>query len=147
MNPNLVYLCQSDTTAGLISQDAVRLAEVKSRPAFKSFLRACDSFLSAREFGRMPKAHRKFMRHAEKTSFALPSKHAIRIVAKGFHHRHVKNFGWVFTTSANRSGESFDLESAVDLCDVLILDQRGLSSRPPSRLIKLGKHTRKVLRK
>ncbi|NCB53527.1 MAG: Sua5 YciO YrdC YwlC family protein, partial [Epsilonproteobacteria bacterium] len=64
MNPDLVYLAQTETTAGFLSQNAVALATIKNRPNGKPFLMSVESLRTLRTFTRVPKEHKKRIRRA-----------------------------------------------------------------------------------
>ena len=138
MDPNLVYLAQTDTTVGFLSQSAGRLAKAKGRSVKKPFIKALPSLRSVSEVGRVPMAHRRFVRRARKMSFILPNGRSFRVVT-GPHRDFVARFGWCWSTSANRHGEPFDEAYARDVCDVVVESKEGFRANPPSILWKVGR--------
>ena len=80
MNPSLVYLAQTETTAGFLSQNADALARIKNRPLDKSFLISVDSFSMLKTLTRIPKAHRQRVRKAHKTTYVYHCDLAIRVI-------------------------------------------------------------------
>ncbi|WP_286336703.1 Sua5 YciO YrdC YwlC family protein [Hydrogenimonas cancrithermarum] len=141
MHRDLVYLVQTDTTAGFLSCSAERLALIKERPRRKPFLKALAHFSDIQNIGRVPAIHRAMVRRSKKRSFILPNGESFRVV----HERHkafIEKFGWCFTTSANRHGESFDEAYARKMCDVVVESIEGFSAKEPSgiwRLHRTGK--------
>ena len=47
MNPDLVYLAQTETTAGFLSQSAQALIQTKNRPSGKAFLMSVFALVMA----------------------------------------------------------------------------------------------------
>ena len=146
MDPRKVYLAQTDTTVGFLSQDGAKLARIKKRPVDKPFLIAVCSFALLQSFVRVPGAHRKRVRRSKKTTFIYPNGRALRVVKEREHYRFLKKFGWMYSTSANESGGSFDRSWASRQADIVVEDRRGLYEAPPSRLYKLGKKRLERLR-
>ena len=138
MDPNLVYLVQTDTTVGFLSQSAVRLAKAKERSPEKPFIKALSSLRSVQNVGRVPPNHRRFVRRSKKASFILPNGRSFRVVT-GSHRDFVARFGWCWSTSANRHGKPFDEAYARKVCDVMVESKEGFRANPPSILWKLGR--------
>ena len=57
----MIFLVQSDTTVGFLSQDSDKLCKIKKRDNNKPFLVAVDSYKSLKNLTRVPK---KFRAHA-----------------------------------------------------------------------------------
>lgn len=135
----LVYLVQTDTTVGFASQDADKLDQIKGRPAGKPYLQTLSTFKELDRVCRVPKAHRKMVRRAQKTTFVYPDGIARRIVCMGAYGEFLRPFGWVNSTSANRSGYMFEPDWAEKACDVIVYGPTGFEQNPPSRIIKMSK--------
>ncbi len=146
MNPAKVYLAQSDTTAGFLSQNRDRLLHVKRRDSKKPFIISVSSFKNLKEFVRVPKNHRKFIRRVKKTTIVYPNSLAIRVVQDKEHLRFLQKFSWLYTTSSNISGESFDKRRALELADIIVYDKRGFFEDTPSKIYKCGKISKRRLR-
>ena len=146
MDPKKLYLAQTDTTVGFLSQDAKRLAAAKGRPAHKAFIIAVSSAKNLKNFVRVPKKWRKLVRQARRTTFAYPNGKAVRIVKDSEHRRFLDRFGWMYSTSANPSGKNFDETWARQQADVVVEDERGFFEGKPSVIMKLGKERRSKLR-
>jgi len=142
MLKDLVYFIQTDTTVGFLSQNPFRLSQAKQRVEGKSYIKAVTS---TRYLPRVPQIHKNRIRRAKKTTFIYPNGESYRIV-DGKHRDFVAKFGWIYTTSANQSRKDFDLDYAIKNCDVIVEDQRGLSPKAASKLIKLYKRGFKRLR-
>jgi tRNA A37 threonylcarbamoyladenosine synthetase subunit TsaC/SUA5/YrdC len=125
-----VYLTQTDTTIGFVSQSADRLDAIKNRPPDKSYIRAVDSLSTLKEFTRIPPLHRNRLRRAHKTTFILPDGASYRVIRDPRHLILIGQLKWAYTTSANRSGKGYDEAWARSAADTVIepLSGRGCPS-------------------
>lgn len=146
LDPKKVYLAQTDTTVGFLSQDSKKLADIKKRDKNKPFLISTDSFKTLKNFVRVPKRYKKLVRRAKKTTFVYPKNCAIRVVQDENHLKFLSKFGWIYSSSANLTGKKFDEQFAFMVCDVIVEDKRGFFEGEPSKIIKLGKKVKKRLR-
>lgn len=145
MDPNKIYLLQTDTTVGLVSQNREALKEIKHRSDEKPFIITCAGLKELKALARIPKKHKKTVRKAQKTTFVYPHKNiAIRAVHSGDYHDFLKPFGWMYSTSANESGKAYDMEFAKNAADEVIGDIQNLKESAPSKIIKLGKRQKKL---
>lgn len=135
MNPKDVYLIQTDTTVGFLSQSPGALSRAKKRPPEKSYIKAVASLS---KLPRIPREHKNFVRRAKHTTFICPDGESYRVV-RGRHADFVRRFGWIYTTSANESGRDYDPGYAKARCDVLVETSEGLAQKGASHLIKLYK--------
>lgn len=141
-----LYLAQTDTTVGFLSSDASCLEEVKSRPQGKQFLKVYSSFESFKnDSNRAPKKYKNLIRRSTKTTFIIKNR-ASRVVKSSQHHYFLKNHPWLYSTSANKSGEGFDKDFCIRNSDIIVEDFRGFSESQPSRLYKLSLTNRKKIR-
>lgn len=139
-----VILAQTDTTVGFLSQDAGILARIKERPSDKPFIRSFDSLKSYKVVGgRVPNRHKRRLRRSKSTSYVIKDK-AIRIVSDGPHHHLLTKYGWLYSTSANEAGKSFEIKFAKENADLIIEDERGLYEGKASTIYKL--HHKKIKR-
>lgn len=146
MNPDLVYLAQTETTAGFLSQNADALSRIKNRPQGKSFLISVDSLTTLCSFTRVAKAHKNRVRRAFKTTFAYPCGLAIRVVKDKEHLQFLRKLKWSYSTSSNPSGKGFDEAFAEEKADVIVYTQKGFFEDKPSSIYKLGKVKMRKLR-
>ncbi|WP_234697162.1 Sua5/YciO/YrdC/YwlC family protein [Nitrosophilus alvini] len=146
LDPRKVYLVQTDTTVGFLSQNRKRLSEIKNRPVEKPFLISVDSFKPLKKFARVPKKFKKRVRRAKKTTFVYPNGKAVRVVRDDRHISFLKKFGWMYSTSANRSGKRFEREFAFEKADVIVEDQRGFFEGKASEILRLSQRKIKKLR-
>ena len=146
MNSNLLYLTQTDTTVGFVSSEPKKLSHAKQRDKNQPFLIAVDSYKKLKQISCVPKVHRKRVRRTKKTSYLYPDKNAIRVIQEPNHLKFLKEFDFLYTTSANKNQEPFDIEYAKKEAEVVIEDCRGLHQFCASAIIKLGKIKVKKLR-
>ncbi len=146
MDPRRLYLAQTDTTVGFLSQDSHLLAKTKNRPAGKPFLIEVASLHELKKWARIPNRWKNMVRRSARTTFIYPNGQALRVVKDEWHLRFLRRFGWIYSTSANPSGQSFDEQWARSQADVVVEDPRGLFEGEPSRLIKIGNSRKKKIR-
>jgi tRNA A37 threonylcarbamoyladenosine synthetase subunit TsaC/SUA5/YrdC len=148
MDSDLIYLVQTDTTVGFLSQNSSKLSSIKERPSEKKFILSVDSFETLSTIARVPKKHRVFVRNRSKTSFVIPKKDfSFRVIPNNHpHSSFVKKFKTIYSTSANITGERFDESFAKAQCDISVINKAGFSEQKPSSIICLYKKRRVKVR-
>lgn len=143
---NKVILAQTDTTVGFLSQSHRALNSIKSRSQQKPFLKVYTDLKTFKADGkRIPKIHRRRVRRSKRTTYIVKTE-AFRIVRDLYHHRLVRCYGWLFSTSANRSGHAYERSFCEASADIIIEDFRGLHEAPPSSIELLRKKKRRKIR-
>ena len=139
-----VFLTQTDTTIGFVSQDADKLTQIKQRPPHKHYIKAVNSLQTLQTFTRVPNRHKNRVRRAKKTTFIMLNTHSYRVVQDKHHLLLLNRLTWAYTTSANLSNQNHDEKFAKEVADVIIepLNQ----SQKASQIVKLGKHSLKRIR-
>jgi len=141
-----VILTQTDTTVGFLSQSSERLAHIKERPHHKPFIKSFDSLRRyCSEGGRVPAQFKNRLRRSHSATYVINNQ-ALRIVSKGAHHQLLKKYGWLYSTSANAKGKSFDFDFAYDQSDLIIEERTGLFEGTPSHIFKINQNKIKKLR-
>jgi tRNA A37 threonylcarbamoyladenosine synthetase subunit TsaC/SUA5/YrdC len=140
-----VILAQTDTTVGFLSQDASRLEKIKMRRGDKPFLKVYAELKVLRSDIRIPPLHKHRIRNSRKATFILKNQ-AFRFVSDSAHANLIKPYGWLFSTSANKSGEHYNRDFCYHVCDIIIEDYRGLSEQNASKIFKLNTKYIKQLR-
>ncbi len=140
MQSELLYLAQTDTVVGFLSQSQSALENAKDRLPNKRFIKVVASSSGIR----VPKLHKNLIRKAKKTT--LICKESFRVVRDEPHVSLVERFGWLYSTSANRSGERFCIEFAISRADVVVYGQKEYSFEIPSKILKLSRSRKKRLR-
>jgi len=139
-----VFLTQTDTSIGFISQDADKLTAIKQRPPHKYYIKAVNNLTTLKTCTRVPTIHKNHVRRAKKTSFIMPNGHSYRVVKDKHHLLLLNRLKWAFTTSANLSGHDYDENFAKIHADVIIKPLK--NNQKASTIYKLGKHTYKRIR-
>ncbi len=140
-----IILTQTDTTVGFLSQDAAGLLVLKGRDSAKPFVKVFSSFKELQKFQRVPFQHRSLVRHAQKTTFILQD-NAYRVVQNHPHAKLIEHHGWLYSTSANKSGKEYDEYFCYSYADIIIEDSRGFFTSKPSTILKLTSTHFKKLR-
>jgi len=137
---NLIYLIQTDTTVGLVSQNSNKLTILKKRPKDKKFIKTYCCFKELKKETRIPKKFRRTIRNSKKTTFVYPDNIARRVVFDGSYKEFLNKFLWVYSTSANISTKDIDLAWAINNADVVVTTPEGFEKRTVSMIFKIGKN-------
>jgi tRNA A37 threonylcarbamoyladenosine synthetase subunit TsaC/SUA5/YrdC len=130
---NKIFLTQTDTTVGFLSQDAQRLVEIKGRAGDKPFLKVYAELKKLSHDIRVPLLHKQRVRHSKKTTFIVKNQ-AFRYVSDPKHAALIKPYGWLYSTSANESGKSYESNFCRAVSDIIIEDYRGLHEQSASKI-------------
>jgi tRNA A37 threonylcarbamoyladenosine synthetase subunit TsaC/SUA5/YrdC len=144
MLKNKVFLTQTDTTIGFVSQNASKLDEIKQRPSHKSYIKVVNSLATLQGFTRVPTQHKNRLRRAKKSTFILPNQDSFRVVYDKHHLLLLDRLKWAYSTSANLSFHKYDENFAKEKADIIISPL--FNNRKASSIYKLGKNTLKRIR-
>ena len=136
-----VVLMQTDTTVGFISQNHTKLADIKSRPNSKPFIKVINSFKKLR----VPKKYKNEIRRSKKTTFIVSNK-AFRVSNETQNSQLLRDISWHYSTSANEANKNFDRKFCEENADIIIENCHGLHELGSSKLIKLTNHKKRRLR-
>lgn len=140
----MIFLAQTDTTAGLLSKDLKALNYVKNRPLNQPCLITTAKFSQLLNLARVPKKFKNRVRKAKKTTFLYKNKRAIRVIKDEKHEKFLANFDWLYSTSANKHGKNFDEKWARSVADVVV--DENFSQNGASKIIKVSNRNIKRLR-
>jgi len=146
MNENKIYLAQTDTTVGFLSRDYKKLNRIKKRALNKKVLMEVESLNTLKNFVRVPGKYKKIVRRAKKTTFIYPKGDSFRVVKDKKHLEFLKKFKWLYSTSANLSGEKFDKKWAVNQADIIVEKKEGFFEGIPSKIYKINNYEIKKIR-
>lgn len=147
MDSSLVYLVQTDTTVGFSSLNGEKLSLIKQRPTSKKILHTVDSFKTLNQNTRIPKRFRRVIRNSKKTTYVYPNLKSFRVVDKrSKFYDFIHKFKILYSTSANKTAENFNKEFAILGADILVEDKRDFFETKASRILKVSKKRRKILR-
>lgn len=138
----MIYLAQTDTTAGFLSKDLKALNALKNRPQNTPCLITTAKFCELKKLTRVPNTFKNLVRRAKKTTFIYPNSKAVRVVKEHEHSEFLSRFSWLYSTSANIHGQRFDENWARSVANIVV--DEFFYENIPSRLLKLS---RKKIRK
>lgn len=144
MLKDLVFLTQTDTTIGFVSQNSNRLTHIKQRPPHKHYIKAVNSLQTLKKFTRIPSSHKNRVRRSNKTTFILPNGYSYRIVKDPHHLLLLNRLTWAYTTSANLSDMPYDEIFAKEAADVIITPLKNIQEA--SSILKISKKSIKKVR-
>jgi tRNA A37 threonylcarbamoyladenosine synthetase subunit TsaC/SUA5/YrdC len=139
-----VFLTQTDTTIGFVSQNAEKLTAIKKRPPHKHYIKAVDSLATLKTFTRVPSSHKNRVRRSKKTTFIMHNGHSYRLIQDKHHLLLLNRLKWAYTTSANLSGHTYDEKFVKDMADVIIEPLQ--QTKQSSSIYKLTNKTIKRIR-
>ena len=139
-----VFLTQTDTTIGFVSQNAKKLTAIKQRPPHKHYIKAVNNLNTLQTFTRVPTQHKNRVRRATQTTFIMPNMHSYRVIKDKHHLLLLNRMLWAYTTSANLSNESYNEKFAKESADVVIEPLN--DTMHTSTIYKLGKYNLKRIR-
>ncbi|NPA11500.1 MAG: Sua5 YciO YrdC YwlC family protein [Epsilonproteobacteria bacterium] len=142
----MIYLAQSDTTAGFLSKNKEELNILKGRPKNTPVLKEVDSLSELKNFTRVPQKFKNIVRRAQKTTFIYPNNESIRVVKDKKHLLFLQKHRWLYSTSANKTSLAFDRHWAFEVADVVVEDERGLFEGEASQIFKLSRSGMKRIR-
>ncbi|TLP35509.1 Sua5 YciO YrdC YwlC family protein [Arcobacter arenosus] len=142
-----VYLVQTDTTVGFSSSSDEKLSGIKQRPNSQKMLQTVDSFKTLNSFTRVPKEHKKRVRHSKKTTFIYPNGNSYRVIFQDSDfYNFIKKFKSLYSTSANLTGKNFDEIFAKEKSDVIVYSKDNFNETTASTIYKLSKIKKKKIR-
>ncbi|MDL0089505.1 Sua5/YciO/YrdC/YwlC family protein [Campylobacter gastrosuis] len=140
----MIFLAQTDTTAGLLSKDLKALNAIKNRPLNQPCLITTAKFSQLLNLTRVPKIFKNRVRKATKTTFLYKNKRAIRVIKDERHEKFLAKFDWLYSTSANLHGKNFDEAWARGVADVVV--DENFSQNGASKILKVSNRNIKRLR-
>ena len=142
LEKNMIYLAQTDTTAGFLSKDFREINALKRRAADKPCLITTAKLSELKNLARVPAKFKNLVRRARKTTFLYPNAKAVRVVKGCAHEEFLSKFDWLYSSSANLNGQSFDEEWAKAAADQVV--DQNFSQNASSKIYKISKT--KILR-
>lgn len=152
---NAVFLAQCDTTAGFLSANQARILEIKNSPKDKAILRESCDLAHIKALSQIPRILQKHLRRAKKTTFIFDNNLSFRVVGEScessgksleshksstnLHHKFLKRFGTLFSSSANQKGKKFERNFALNCADIIVSDNRGFFEDSPSSIFRVKK--------
>lgn len=144
MKTNL-YLTQTDTTIGFVSQDASKINIAKKRLPNKYYIRVVNSLETLKTFTRIPQKHKNRVRRARRSTFIMPYGESFRVVKGTKHNLLLDRVKWLYSSSANLSGAEYDECYAKDNAEVIVSFSNKYEGKA-SRIYRLGHTIVKTIR-
>lgn len=140
----MIYLAQTDTTAGFLSKDYKELNLAKKRELKKPCIITSAYFFALKNLARVPNNYKNKVRRAKKTTFIYKNKVSFRIIHDCRHKEFLKSFIFLYSSSANLHGNNFNLDYALRMADVIVDDN--FCENSSSKIYKLNNKNIKRLR-
>lgn len=128
---NSLYLTQTDTTIGFVSQNTSKIDHAKQRLPNKHYIRVVNSLKTLQTFTRVPTLHKNRVRRAKQTTFIMPNGRSFRVVKETKHNLLLDRLKWLYSSSANLSGAEYNETYAKEATEVLVsfpLKRQGTAS-------------------
>ncbi|MBR8463469.1 Sua5 YciO YrdC YwlC family protein [Campylobacter sp. faydin G-24] len=132
----MIYLAQTDTTAGFLSKNLAEINYIKNRSANQPCLITTSKLKELQNFTRVPTKFKNLIRRAKKSTFLYPNHQAIRVVKECEHAKFLDAYGWFYSSSANIHGKKFDESWARGVADVVV--DENFSENSPSKIYKVS---------
>jgi tRNA A37 threonylcarbamoyladenosine synthetase subunit TsaC/SUA5/YrdC len=120
MLKDLVFLTNTDTTIGFLSQNSTKLDSIKNRPSYKKYIKAINSLATLKQFTRVPNRFKNQIRRQNRATYIMPNGNSYRVIRDKQHLKLLNRLQWAYTTSANLSGCEYDEEFATNSADIII---------------------------
>ena len=132
----MIYLAQTDTTVGFLSESEALLNQAKNRPANTPCMLTTARLSELKNFAHVPAKFKNLVRRAKKTTFIYPNSKSVRYVQGCEHAKFLYEFGAMYSSSANLHGAKFDEQIARSIADVIVDEH--FSENPPSKIYKIS---------
>ena len=140
-----LFLTPTDTTIGFVSQNSFKIDKAKKRKPNKHYIRVVDSLKTLKSFTRVPIAHKNIVRRAKKRTFIMPNELSFRVVKDTEHNLLLDRLHWLYSSSANLSGEEYSEAYARDKVEVIVTLPKAKKYNA-STIYRLGQKNIKVIR-
>jgi len=147
LNSSLIYLTQTDTTVGFLSNNDKKLCGAKQRDTKQKILQVVSNYKSLNKCVRVPKKHKNFIRRAKTTTIIYPNKLAFRVVNNNSSHQNfLKKFNVMYSTSANKTKNTFNENYAINNSDIIVYTKENFIEKKASSIYKINKLKIKKIR-
>ena len=117
---NRLYLTQTDTTIGFVSQDASQIDRAKKRLPNKHYICVVNSLKTLKTFTRVPEKYKNRVRRSKRTTFIMPNGLSFRLVKGTEHNLLLDRISWAYSSSANLSGAGYDNVYAKKMTEIIV---------------------------
>ena len=137
-----IFLTNTDTTIGFLSQCKSALDRAKRRAPNKEYIQALPSFKALQK--RIPKNFRARVRRSKKATYILSKNYSFRINKDTRHNLLLNRLTYTYTSSANQSNKDYEESYAKEQSDIIIYPL--LPPQNPSTIFKINSVSIKKLR-
>jgi len=140
-----LYLTPTDTTIGFVSQDSSKIDIAKKRLPNKHYIRVVNSLNTLKSFTRVPAKYKNRIRRSKQTSFIMPNGYSFRVVKDSRHNLLLDRLEYIYSSSANLSGEDYDPEYAKQQAEIIVCEPHTRCNKA-SKIYRLGLNRIKSIR-
>lgn len=140
----MIYLAQTDTTAGFLSKDYKEINFAKKRDLNQPCIITSAYLTSLKLLAKCPNKFKNKIRRAKKTTYIHKNGLSFRLVNDNKHSIFLKDFKYLYSSSANLHGDKFNINYAKSIANMIVDDNLNESSS--STMIKLNNHKLKKIR-
>ena len=140
----MIYLAQTDTTAGFLSKDFREINLAKNRDENTPCLIEVAKFSTLQSFVRVPNKFKNQIRKSKKTTFIYPNKMSFRVVKASSHADFIASHEWLYSSSANLHNQKFDFNVAKNLADIVVDTE--FCEKTPSKIYQISRRRIKKIR-
>ncbi len=116
----LLYLTQTDTTIGFVSQDTSKIDQAKKRLPNKHYICVINSLKTLQKFTRVPTKYKNRIRRSKQTTFIMPNGLSFRVAKDSRHNLLLDRVKWLYSSSANLSGAVYNEAYAKEMTEVVV---------------------------
>jgi len=124
-----LYLTQTDTTIGFVSQNSSKIDIAKKQLPNKHYIRVVNSLKSLKSFTRVPQKYKNRIRRSRQTTFIMPNGYSFRVVKESRHNLLLDRLKYAYSSSANLSGEDYDPDYAKQKAEVIVCEPHTQNSK------------------
>ena len=140
----MIYLAQTDTTAGFLSSSEEEINLAKKRSIKTPCIKTSFYFYELKNTAKVPNKYKNLIRRSKKTTFIYKNKQSFRVIKNTKHIEFLKKFRFLFSSSANIHGCSFDINYAKKTANMVVDDT--LYESASSKMFKINNHFIKKIR-
>ncbi|WP_267523456.1 Sua5 YciO YrdC YwlC family protein [Campylobacter sp. MG1] len=140
----MIYLAQTDTTAGFLSKSEIEINLVKKRNINQPCIMTSYYFTSLKNKTSIPNKFKNQIRRSKKTTFIYKNNISFRVIKDTKHSEFLKNFDFLYSSSANLHGNNFSLEYAKSIANIIVDNK--FQQNSSSKIYKINNTTIKKIR-
>lgn len=140
----MIYLAQTDTTAGFLSTNKNEINLAKKRNINQECIMTSYYFAYLKQITKVSNTHKNKVRRAKKTTFIHKNNISLRIIKFSKHADFLKSFIFLYSSSANLHGENFNINYAKKIANIVVDNE--FSQNTSSKMLKISKKSIKKIR-